>query len=87
MIFAHGAWWQEWHHLLPYLPIAFAMGIGGAMGWLGWFWNNRAFLTVIAVLALAFGFLIDGTSEIGHHLGFLFAGFFAGRAVSIKNSV
>ena len=21
MIIAHGPWWTEWHHLLPYLPI------------------------------------------------------------------
>ena len=82
-ILAHGAWWQEWHHLIPYIPFAAALGIGAAMGWLHSYWNSRLALAATAIAFLVFGFAIDGISEIGHHLGFLGAGFFAGRAVSI----
>lgn len=84
VILAHGPWWSEWHHLIPYLPVAVGVGVAGAAGWLTGFWNNRIAIGFMVIGFLAFGFFIDGTSEIGHHLGFIGAGFFAGRLVSIR---
>jgi len=83
-ILAHGPIWSEWHHLLPYLPVAAGVGIAGAMGWLSGFWTNRIALGLAAIGFLAFGLAIDGISEAGHHIGFLGAGLFVGRLVSLK---
>ena len=35
MIFAHGPWWTEWHHILPYLPV-----LGPAL--IAWFAARKA---------------------------------------------
>lgn len=33
MIFAHGPWWSEWHHIIPWLPATVPIALAWFASW------------------------------------------------------